>query len=89
MEPIKVRTNSGFEVEISPDALDDMELLEDLSRIDAGESWLAARVVIRLLGHEQKCKLYDYCRNPETGRVSVKKVDSMIRELFAAPELKK
>ena len=47
-EIIHVKTQSGFEADINADALDDMELLEDLSRMDAGEQWLAARVILRL-----------------------------------------
>ena len=34
-EIIHVKTQSGFEADINSDALDDMELLEDLSRMDA------------------------------------------------------
>lgn len=89
MDSIHVKTVSGFEAEISLEALDDMELLEDLSRMDAGEQWLAARVVTRLLGAEQKKALYEFCRDPHTRRVSVTKVASVLSELFMAPELKK
>lgn len=89
MDSIHVKTTSGFEAEISVDALDDMELLEDLSRMDAGEQWLAARVVVRLLGPAQKKALYEFCRDPETKRVSVTRVSEVLSELFTAPELKK
>ena len=88
-EIIHVKTQSGFEADINADALDDMELLEDLSRMDAGEQWLAARVILRLLGGEQKKKLYDVCRDPHTRRVPIGKVSALLQELFAAPELKK
>lgn len=88
-EIIHVKTQSGFEADINSDALDDMELLEDLSRMDAGEQWLAARVILRLLGGEQKKKLYDFCRDPYTRRVPIGKVSALLQELFAAPELKK
>lgn len=86
---ISVKTKSGFAAEISVDALDDMELLDDLARMDAGEQWLAARVVLRLLGSDQKTKLYDFCRDPETHRVPTSKVAEILQELFTAPELKK
>jgi hypothetical protein len=89
MDRIEIKTKSGFEAVIDPAALDDMELLEDMSRMDAGEEWLAARVVARLLGAEQKRKLYEFCRNPETGRVSVTKVSEVLMELFSSEALKK
>jgi hypothetical protein len=89
MDGIEIKTKSGFEAVIDPAALDDMELLEDMSRMDAGEEWLAARVVARLLGAEQKRKLYEFCRNPETGRVSVTKVSEVLMELFSSEALKK
>jgi hypothetical protein len=89
MDRIEIKTKSGFEAVIDPAALDDMELLEDMSRMDAGEEWLAARVVARLLGAEQKRKLYEFCRNPETGRVSVTKVSEVLMELFSSDALKK
>lgn len=89
MEGIHIKTKGGLEVIIDPAALDDMELLEDMSRMDAGEEWLAARVVTRLLGAEQKRKLYEFCRNPETGRVSVTKVSEVLMELFSSEALKK
>ena len=89
MDGIRIKTASGFEAVIDPAALDDMELLEDMARMDAGEEWLAARVVARLLGAEQKKKLYEFCRSPETGRVSVTKVSEVLMELFASDALKK
>lgn len=89
MDRIEIKTKSGFEAVIDPAALDDMELLEDMARMDAGEEWLAARVVTRLLGPEQKKRLYEFCRNPETGRVSVTKVSEVLMELFASEALKK
>lgn len=89
MDSIHVKTKAGFEAEIDVNALDDMELLEDLARMDAGEQWLAARVVMRLLGAEQKKALYDFCRDPQTKRVSVTKVAEVLSELFTSKDLKK
>ena len=89
MDSITVKTKSGFEAVIDVEALDDMELLEDLARMDAGEQWLAARVVMRLLGAEQKKALYDFCRDPQTKGVSVTKVSEVLSELFTSKDLKK
>lgn len=89
MEGIHIKTKGGFEVIIDPAALDDMELLEDMARMDAGEEWLAARVVSRLLGPAQKKALYEFCRDPETGRVPYTKVSEVLGELFTSEILKK
>lgn len=89
MDGIRVTTASGFEAVIDPAALDDMKLLEDLARMDAGEEWLAARVIYRLLGPAQKEALYEFCLDPETGRVPYTKVSEVLGELFTSEILKK
>lgn len=89
MEAITVTTASGFTADITPDALDDIELVEDLARLDSGDYLAVSSALRRLLGEKQKKKLYDFCRDPETGRSSMTKVSAVLFELFSAPELKK
>lgn len=89
MELITVTTPSGFTAEISQGAVDDIELLEDLSRIDNGDLLAVSSALRRLLGEKQKKALYDFCRDPQTGRSSITKVSTIMMELFTAPELKK
>lgn len=89
MEGITVRLSDGFELTLDPDALNDAEILDDLERVDAGEAWVAVRVLRKILGNEGKKRLYDHIRNPETGRVTYDAVGEALRELFQAPEIKK
>ena len=89
MELITITTKSGFTAEIDQTAVDDIELLEDLSRIDQGDLLAVSSALKRLLGEKQKKALYDFCRDPETGRSSITKVSAIMMELFTSEELKK
>jgi hypothetical protein len=88
-ELITVTTKSGFTAEISKDALDDIELLDDLERLDKGDYLAVSCVLRRLLGEKQKKTLYDFCRDPKTGRSSMTRVSAVLQELFTSEELKK
>jgi hypothetical protein len=89
MEYITVTTPSGFTAEIDQTAVDDIELVEDLSRLDQGDLLAVSSALKRLLGEKQKKALYDFCRDPETGRASLTKVSQVMMELFTSEELKK
>lgn len=89
MDFITVTTPSGFTAEIDQTAVDDIELLEDLSRLDQGDLLAVSSALKRLLGEKQKKALYDFCRDPETGRASLTKVSQVMMELFTSEELKK
>lgn len=89
MEYITVTTPSGFTAEIDQTAVDDIELLEDLSRLDQGDLLAVSSALKRLLGDKQKKALYDFCRDPETDRASLTKVSKVMMELFTSEELKK
>ena len=89
MDFITVTTPSGFTAEIDQTAVDDIELLEDLSRIDQGDLLAVSSGLRRLLGEKQKKALYDFCRDPKTGRASLTKVSQVMMELFTSEELKK
>lgn len=89
MDFITVTTPSGFTAEIDQTAVDDIELVEDLSRLDQGDLLAVSSALKRLLGEKQKKALYDFCRDPETGRASLTKVSQVMMELFTSEELKK
>ena len=89
METITVTTKSGFTAEIDQGAVDDIELIEDLARIDQGDLLAVSSGLKRLLGEQQKKALYDFCRDPKTGRASLTKVSAVLMELFTSEELKK
>ena len=89
MDYITVTTKSGFTAEIDKEALDDIELLDDLERMDRGDYLAVSSVLRRLLGEKQKKALYDFCRDPKTGRSSMTKVSATLQELFTSEALKK
>lgn len=72
--------NRAFTIE--REALDDIELLEDLSLADAGNVQVLPALLTRLLGAEQRKKAYDLLRNKDTGRVSTSEATEFVAELF-------
>lgn len=78
----KGKTESGFKFVIDETDLDDMEFIELLA--DAQEDALKfPKVVERLLGKEQKAKLYDHVRT-ESGRVPVGAISNAVTEIMVA-----
>lgn len=78
---LKGITESGFEFEIDEARLDDMEFVEDLALAEANTAFFP-RVLNRVLGEEQKKKLYDHLRE-ESGRVPVKKAIDSFTEIMS------
>ena len=78
---LKGKTESGFAFKIDEEVRDDMELLENLTRIDEGETELTPKVIESLLGKEQKKALYDFCRG-KSGRVSATRVMMELKSIF-------
>lgn len=79
---IQGTTASGFVFEIADEAADDMEIFEGLCQIDAGQIGGLMKVIERLLGSEQKARLYEFCK--VDGRVSAKRVIEALREIMEA-----
>lgn len=77
---IRGKTKSGFEFEISKEKLDDIELLDAIETFDETSNGMT-RVLNRLLGTEQKKKLYDHVRNEE-GTAPISKIVPLITEIF-------
>lgn len=78
---LKGKTASGFSFKITEDTRDDMELLESISRYDAGERQILPMILKALLGEDQKAKLYEHCRG-KNGKVSATKVLEEVRNIF-------
>ena len=76
----KGRTSTGFEVEVSDTAMDNMELIEVMAEVE-DNPLLFTKVVNMLLGKEQKKALYDHLRR-EDGTVPVKAVSETVTEIF-------
>lgn len=77
---IKGKTKSGFEYEILEKRLENYELIEALSEVDANPL-LLPKTVNLLLGKEQANKLKNYLRD-EDGLVSTEKLSNEIMEIF-------
>lgn len=74
---LKGKTSTGFEYELEDDALNDWEVLEDLTDIDDGHYGGAVRALRRLLGDNQMKALKEHCRG-ENGRITQ---SAMVNEL--------
>ncbi len=83
-------TSTGFEYEITDEAMNDAELLDALIEADDGDATSMVRAIGKLLGPEQKKKLYEHVRN-ETGRVPLvgaRSVASEITEIMSGDAAK-
>ena len=71
-------TKTGFHFSLEDDAMDDMELVEELANMQ--ENDLIA--ITMVFGPDQKKALYDHLRTQE-GRVKVSTVMDAIKDAFA------
>ena len=76
----KIRLDNGLDIEVQEDALNNMELLDDLVDLDEGNGYAISRVVSRILGKDEKKKLYNHLR--ADGVVQINKVVDAMREIF-------
>ena len=72
------KTESGFEIELDDEAMNDVELVEAIVEMDSTKLFYVAD---RLLGKEGKKKLYDHLRDAK-GRVPVVAFGAAIGELI-------
>lgn len=80
MKKIKGTTKSGFEFSVNESITDDMELIDIMAGIESDASNMSL-FVIKVLGTEQRAKLYDHVRNKD-GIVPSSKVYEEILEIF-------
>lgn len=76
------KLQNGFKFKVDEASLDDMELLEDLAEIDKGNILKYPAAIERILGKEQKAKLYDKIRDPETGKVTATATSEALTEII-------
>ena len=81
---LKGKTSTGFEYEISDDALGDWEITEALVDIDDGKYSAAVKVIRLLLGADQAKKLKEHCRDKESGRVTQKAMFSELADILSS-----
>lgn len=77
---MKVETTTGFACEIDTDALNDMEVLDLVVRIDAGDALAYSPFLTKILGADNKARLYDHVR--DNGRVPIEKVAAEVGEIL-------
>lgn len=70
-----------IELTVDLDVFNDMETIDLLAELQSGEdaaivSWPA--LIVRIFGKEQKKKIYDLLRDPETGRVPIDRVTTFV-----------
>lgn len=75
------KTQSGFEFSIEKDRLDNMELLDELAEIDAGNVAAISRASTLLLGKEQKKSLYKHLRR-EGGNIPIEAFVNEIADIM-------
>ena len=76
----KGKTESGFKFELDEENLNDMEFIEMMA--NAEQNPLAyPRMLERMLGEEQKKRLYDHVRTKE-GRVPPDLIDKEVEQIF-------
>lgn len=73
-------TSSGFEFEIDDAVIDDMELIDAIADSMDDNPLAFSKVCAKLLGSEQRKKLYDHVR--ENGRVPLEKISTEITDIF-------
>lgn len=83
---LKGTTKSGFKYEVKDEALNDYELFELLSEVDANPL-LLPKLVTRLLGEKQKKNLLDHIRD-DKGIVTMDKISDEIMDIFRGEKLK-
>lgn len=81
MKIISGVTEKGFAFNIPESSLDDIELLEIMVEIDKGNVLNLPTFVDKILGKEQKQKLYDFYRD-ENGKVSLSTVLAVVKEIM-------
>ncbi len=83
----EITTSSGFTYQIEPDAMDDMEVFEDIMTMenpdnnDAVKISATNRVFRYILGDKQKKELDKYLKQKE-GKVKISTYQKEIKEVF-------
>ena len=78
---MNITTKTGFTATVPEDVLDDIELLEDLVKLDAKDLTVIPRVIAALVGDEGKAALYEHCRG-ENGRVKMTEVVEEVADII-------
>lgn len=79
---VKGKTKTGFKYEINEALKNDAEFLELFAKMSEGDSVYLFKMIERLLGSEQKAKLYEHCR-AEDGTVPLDVLTAELLDIIA------
>lgn len=74
---------NDIELELDQNSLDDMELLEVLDELQAGNAFKLPAVLKKLFGEAKYKQILDSCRD-ESGKASALKATAFLQEVFKA-----
>lgn len=74
-------TSTGFECDIDPIVMDDMEVLDLVVRIDKTDPLAYPPFLDKIMGAENKAALYNHVREAD-GRVPMGKISEEIAEIL-------
>lgn len=77
----KGETSSGFKFEVNENVLDNMELVDALAEAQGENPAMISKVILLVLGKEQRGRLYEHLRN-EDGVVPMTKASEELTEIF-------
>ena len=80
---MKGKTESGFEFDVEKEIFDDMELLDALTEADRGSMTAVSDACVKILGKEQRKRLYDHLRQ-ENGKVPIGLVSAELISIMKA-----
>lgn len=76
----QIKTQTGFECEIDPIVMDDMEVLDLVVRIEKGDPLAYSDFTNKILG-DNKARLYDHVREQD-GRVPMAKIGEEVADIL-------
>ena len=79
---MKKELKNGFKFNIAEDAIDDLELAEEIAEGDAGNPAGYIKAMKRLLGDDQYDKLKSHLRDEKTGRIKLTVFGDVLTEVI-------
>ena len=76
------RTVRGVNLTIDFTTLNDVDVLYQIRDIQHGDTFAALDVLDLLLGEDQRKKLVDTIRDPQTGRANINDFGELLKEIF-------
>lgn len=84
---IEDERGAKLELTVDLDVFNDMETIDILAELQSGEDAAIASwpgLITRIFGKDQKKRIYDLLRDPETGRVPIDRVTNFVTTAITA-----